>query len=303
MMQKNILFSLALLCSFALWSQQDAQTSMYFFNPLQFNPGYAGSRGTLNITGVTRAQWLGWSGAPNSQFLSIHAPVVRKNIGLGGNIAYDKIGSRSAFNAMVNFAYHIRLNENNLRLSMGLSAGIQQYGYDFSGLIVNNPTDPNYVNSFQQNKANFGFGAYLYDKKFYVGLSVPRLVKRSIDNNTGNSYLQRHAYLTAGYVHSFNSIFDLKPSLLVKYTGNGPVIADINLSAHLYKQFWIGGLYRTTDCAGVNFAYQIKDWCMAGYSFDFPLNGKFLNQWGTHEVMISFDLRGKNNAIQSPRYF
>jgi type IX secretion system PorP/SprF family membrane protein len=303
MMQKSIIFSLAFLCGYAAWGQQDAQTSMYFFNPLQFNPGYAGSRGTFNVTGVTRAQWVGWDGAPNTQFLSFHGPVLRQNIGLGGNIAYDKIGSRSALNAMANFAYHMRLNEDNLRLSLGLSGGIQQYGYDFTGLIVNDPTDANYLNSFRETKANFGFGAYLYDKNFYAGLSIPRLIKRSIDNNTGNSYLQRHIYVTGGYVASLSSTFQLKPSVLVKYTGSGPIIADLNLSAHLFNRFWIGGLYRTTDCAGVNFAYQIKEWCMAGYSFDFPLNGKFLNQWGTHEIVISFDLRGKNNAIQSPRYF
>ena len=303
MMKKIAILFYVVLASTALWSQQDAQTSMYFFNPLQFNPGYAGSRGTFNVTGVTRAQWIGWEGAPNTQFLSFHGPVLRQNIGLGGNIAYDRIGSRTALNAMANFAYHLRLNEDNMRLSLGLSGGIQQYGYDFSGLIVNDPTDANYLNSFRQTKANFGFGAYFYDNNFYAGLSIPRLIKRSIDNSTGNSYLQRHIYLTVGYVHSFGSTFDIKPSVLVKYTGSGPIIADLNLSVHLYKRFWIGGLYRTTDCAGFNFAYQIKDWCMAGYAFDFPLNGKMVNQWATHELMISFDLRGKNNAIQSPRYF
>ena len=104
-------------------------------------------------------------------------------------------------------------------------------------------------------------------------------------------------------MYKVNSILDLKPSVLVKYTGGGPAIADLNVSAHLFNRFWIGGLYRTTDCAGVNFAYQIKDFCMVGYSFDFPLNGKMLNQWGTHEIMVSFDLNGKNNAVQSPRYF
>ena len=115
-----------------MYAQQDAQTSMYFFNPLQFNPGYAGSRGSLNITGVSRAQWVGWDGAPNTQFLSVHAPVVRQDIGVGANIAYDKIGSRSAFTAMANFAYHMQLNNDDLKLSLGLSGGIQQYGYDFS---------------------------------------------------------------------------------------------------------------------------------------------------------------------------
>jgi len=228
---------------------------------------------------------------------------MRKDIGLGTTIAYDKIGSRSSFSAMANFAYQLQLNKEDLRLSLGLSGGIQQYGYDFSDLIATNVNDPNYINSYRQTKANFGFGAYLYQHNFYAGISIPRLIKRNVDNNTGNAYLQRHLYVTGGYVVKINSVLDIKPSVLVKYTANGPLIADVNLSAHLFKRFWIGGLYRTTDCAGVNFAYQIKDFCSAGYSFDFPLNGKMLNQWGTHEIMISFDLNGKNNAVKSPRYF
>jgi type IX secretion system PorP/SprF family membrane protein len=302
-MRKLSFLSLILLVGTSMFAQQDAQTSMYFFNPLQYNPAYAGSRGTLNITGVTRAQWIGWDGAPNTQFLSVHAPVLRQNIGVGANVAYDRIGSRSGLNAMANFAYHMRLNEDNLRLSLGLSGGIQQYGYDFNGLVVTDPNDQNFTTAYRQTKANFGFGAYLYANNFYAGLSIPRLVKRNIDNNTGNSYLQRHLYVTGGYVYQVNSILDLKPSLLFKYTGSGPMIADINFSAHLYNRFWIGALYRTTDCAGINFSYQIKDFCMVGYAFDFPLNGKMMNQWGTHELVISFDLNGKNSAIQSPRYF
>lgn len=294
-----------LICLFVMSAkaQQDAQTSMYFFNPVQFNPAYAGSRGSINITGVSRAQWVGWDGAPNTQFLSVHAPVLRQNIGVGGNISYDKIGSRSAFNAMANFAYHMRLNKDNMRLSLGLSAGIQQYGYNFSDLIVTDPNDLNYTTSFSQTKMNMGFGAYLYARNFYAGLSVPRLIKRNIDNNTGNSYLQRHLYVMGGYVHTLNSVIDIKPSVLIKYTGGGPLIADLNVSAHLYKKFWVGALYRTTDCVGFNASYQIKDYCMVGYAYDFPLNGKMLNQWGTHEFVLSFDLNTKNNALQSPRYF
>jgi len=302
-MRRSSLITLFILVGTGMKAQQDAQTSMYFFNPLQFNPAYAGTKGELNITGVTRAQWVGWDGAPNTQFLSIHSPVLRENIGVGANVAYDKIGSRSGLNAMANFAYHMRLNKNDMRLSLGLSGGIQQYGYDFSNLIVTDLSDPNYTTAYRETKANFGFGAYLHTNKFYAGLSLPRLIKRNVDNNTGNSYLQRHLYVMGGYVHKINSGLILKPSVLVKYTGSGPLIADLNVSALYLERFWFGAVYRTTDCAGVNFSYQINKFLMAGYAFDFPLNGKMLNQWGTHEIVVSFSLKGKNNAIQSPRYF
>jgi hypothetical protein len=56
-MYRNIFFVFVLLVlSFLSFGQQDEQSSMYMFNPLQFNPAYAGSRGALTGTAVMRAQ-------------------------------------------------------------------------------------------------------------------------------------------------------------------------------------------------------------------------------------------------------
>jgi type IX secretion system PorP/SprF family membrane protein len=300
---KKILFIIIGFISVNLNAQQDAQSSMYFFNPLNYNPAYAGSRGTLNLTGVHRSQWIGWDGAPTTQFLSIHAPVAQKHIGIGGNLSYDRIGSRSNFNAMANFAYHLQLNSKDLRLSLGASAGLNSNQYNFNSLIVTDQTDPAYLNANKSLAPNFGVGAYLYSKKGYLGFSVPKLLQKSIDNNTSNSILQRHYFLTAGYVFNVKSIFDLKPSLLVKYTQNAPVTVDFNLSAHFYKKFWVGGMFRFKESIGFNASYQINDKFMLGYAFDFPFNNLNYRNFGSHEFVICIDISTKKSAFISPRYF
>ncbi|MFM7666859.1 MAG: type IX secretion system membrane protein PorP/SprF [Bacteroidota bacterium] len=300
---KKIILILIGIVSLNANAQQDAQSSMYFFNPLNYNPAYAGSRGSLNFTGVHRSQWVGWDGAPTTQFLSVHAPVAQKHIGIGGNLSYDRIGSRSGYSAMANFAYHLRLNSKDLRLSFGASAGVNGNQYDFGGLVVTDPSDPAFITANRSLSPQFGAGAYLYGKKGYLGFSVPRLLQRSIDNNTSNSIIQRHYYLAAGYVYSINSVFDLKPSVLVKYTKNAPVTIDANLSAHLYNKFWVGGMFRFKESLGFNASYQINDKLMVGYAFDFPFNNLNYRNWGSHEVVISVDIRSKNNAYISPRYF
>jgi type IX secretion system PorP/SprF family membrane protein len=300
---KKIIVLFICFVSLNVVAQQDAQSSMYFFNPLNYNPAYAGSRGSLNFTGVHRSQWVGWEGAPTTEFLSIHTPLAQKRIGIGGNISYDKIGSRSNFSAMANFAYHLRLNSKDLRLSFGASAGINANQYNFNGLVVTDQLDPAYINSNRSMAPNFGAGAYLYSKKGYLGFSIPRLLQKSIDNETSNSILQRHYYLATGYVFAINSIFDLKPSVLAKYTQNAPITIDANLSAHLYNKFWIGGMFRFKESIGFNASYQINDKLMLGYAFDFPFNNLNYRNWGSHEVVISIDIRSKNNAFISPRYF
>ena len=79
-MKKLVLLLFCTCTMLSSYAQQDAQASMYFFNPLQFNSAYAGSREAITVTAVTRAQWIGWDGAPKTQFLSVHAPVLRKRI-------------------------------------------------------------------------------------------------------------------------------------------------------------------------------------------------------------------------------
>jgi type IX secretion system PorP/SprF family membrane protein len=296
----SISFFLLTLTGFA---QQDPQHSFYFFNPLLFNPAYAGSNGVLNITSVSRVQYVGWDGAPKTQFLSVQAPIARKKIGLGASISYDKIGARTALNAMANFAYHIQLNEDNLKLSLGLSGGFAQNDFGFSGLIVTDQSDPNYLLASNTLRPNFGFGTYLYGKKFYAGLSVPKLLKQSIDNQIGNSINQPHLYLMGGYVFPINSVIDLKPSMLVKYTENAPVTADLNVSAFFYKQIWLGVMYRMNESIGVNTSCQLPNGLMFGYAFDYPINGMRLSQFGNHELVISINLFNKKNAFISPRYF
>ncbi|MBM3161470.1 MAG: type IX secretion system membrane protein PorP/SprF [Bacteroidetes bacterium] len=300
---KKIIVILIGIVSLHANAQQDAQSSMYFFNPLNYNPAYAGSRGSLNFTGVHRSQWVGWEGAPNTQFLSIHAPIAQKHIGIGASMSYDRIGSRSAYSAMANFAYHLQLNSKDLRLSFGASAGVNGNQYDFNGLIVTDPSDPAYLNANRSTASQFGAGIYLNGKKGYLGFSVPKLMQRSIDDNTGESIIQRHYYLATGYVFPLSSVVDLKPSLLAKYTANAPFTIDVNLSAHLYNILWIGGLYRYNESLGFNTSYQINDRLMLGYAYDYPINKLNWRNWGSHEVVLSIDIKAKNNAFISPRYF
>ena len=63
-------------------AQQEAQYSMYFFNPLMINPAYAGSQEALNVTAIHRDQWTNFNGAPKTTGLSIHSPLRSPNVGL-----------------------------------------------------------------------------------------------------------------------------------------------------------------------------------------------------------------------------
>lgn len=302
---KIVIFSWLILLSFTSISQQDEQSSLYMFNPLQFNPAYAGSRGDLSVTGVTRSQWVGIKGAPQSQFLSLNSPIKQKNMALGLNFSNDAIGAKNRTSFYGDYAYTLNF-EKGRRLNLGVSAGGEQFTVNYNKLMAYDPTETDYLSSFSQMKFNAGAGLYYYTSKFYAGLGVPRLFQSGLKNSSvvlSDSYTKRHYFLSAGYVFKVNSVIDLKTSILLKMVANAPVTADLNANLFFYKKVWFGGMYRFNESVGVNIAYQIKESFMFGYAFDFPINGlSRVNNMGSHEIMLNYSFN-KNKVYGSPRYF
>lgn len=298
------LLCLSVLSCLSAFTQQEEQNSLYQYNVVNFNPAYAGSRGSMNVTAIGRFQWVGISGAPMTQFLSIHAPIARQNIGLGASIVNDIIGSRNRTSIYADFAYSIRLNRNNHRLSFGVNGGVDIWQMNMANMTINDPTDPTAVN-FSKVVGNFGAGLYYYGQRHYIGFSVPRILENDLNNPSisGNSKSARHFYLMGGYVFNLNSVVKFKPGALLKITPNAPLTFDLNASFLLFEKCWIGGMYRFNESAGFNLSYTFGDMFTIGYAFDFAYNDLRFNQYGSHEIMLQLDLRKKQKNYLSPRYF
>lgn len=308
---KNIFKQAFFYCVIGLFSleasaQQDAQASMYAFNPLHFNPAYAGSRGNLNAVGVFRSQWVGIKGAPTTQFLSVHSPIPVNNMALGLNLTNDKIGARNRTSFFANYAYTLRF-KNNSKLNFGISGGGDMMSLEYGKVLADDPTEVEYLKTFAKTTFNVGSGIYYHADRYYIGLSSPRLLETKLKANSvtlSDAYTKRHFFLAGGYVHPINTILDLKTSILLKVTPNAPMSADFNANLFLNKKWWFGAMYRYNESIGVNLAYQIKESFMFGYAYDFQINGlSRVSKMGTHEVMLSYDLNSKNKAYGSPRYF
>ena len=63
-------------------AQQNPEYTQYMYNTIAINPGYTGSVGTLEANLLLRKQWVGIDGAPKTNCLSLHGPVINKNIGI-----------------------------------------------------------------------------------------------------------------------------------------------------------------------------------------------------------------------------
>lgn len=307
---KKILLFLSLMMSIGVEAQQDPMFSHYMYNTLAYNPAYAGYRKALSVSLLHRSQWVGFDGAPISQALTIHSPIYRDELAAGLTVIHDKIGPTQNFSVYADLAYTLKLNEES-RLSFGLKGGLNIVQNTLSRLAL---TDDQTDNAFLQDinnrvLPNLGFGMFYYNKKFYVGLSTPRLVETDLsldpNNPSKDNKLRRHYFLLGGANFEVNEQWEAKPSVMMRATIGAPVQVEGSVIMEYRDLFNFGLLYRTGDAvgiiAGVNATKQLE----ISYSFDwsFGLKSGRYNA-GSHELLIRYDFVQKDKArIRSPRYF
>lgn len=304
-MKKLILLLIAIFFIVEAKAQQDEQMSIYMYNPLYFNPAYAGSKDAISAVAVGRFQWVNFNGAPRSQWFSIHAPLMQKSLGIGAHMVNDRIGKRNRTSVFADVSGSIQLSKKNQsRISVGLSAGADVMGFDFTSSTVNDVNDPFYGMQINTTKPNVGAGLFYYGNRHYIGISAPRLLEAKIrtDQDLEKQINARHFFISAGYIFDLNSVLKLKPSTLIKYTPNAPITFDVNVSLLSYERLWTGVMYRFNESFGANIGIIIKDFTV-GYVYDFPFNGLRKHQSGSHEIFLQLDIRTKKIPYTSPRYF
>lgn len=307
---KNIILSLcALLVGLHAHAQQEAMFTHYSFNTLAVNPAYAGSREALTITGLGRFQWVNFDGAPRTNTLTAHAPILNENLGVGLSFLNDRIGPTTANSIFVDFAYKIKMGSG--KLAFGLKGGVNMLNNDLNSLTAIDDNDEFLagVNTPTQILPNVGAGIYYNTEKFYAGLSTPRLLENDFKNSAVTQAKEsRHYYLIAGTVFpiSKKQNIKLRPTALVKLTQAAPIELDLTALVYFNDVFWIGPMFRTGDAAGVLAGVNITDQFSFGYSFDWSYTNKTITykNYGSHELMLRYDLFYNNaEKIRSPRYF
>jgi len=90
---------------------------------------------------------------------------------------------------------------------------------------------------------------------------------------------------------------------MLKITEQAPLALDVSLAFIMYDKVWIGANYRLLESAGIMFQYQFSNQFKIGYSFDYSTTKLRSYNYGTHEILLSYDLLFKSKSLTSPRYF
>ncbi len=306
-----------------LKGQQSIQFSQYIFNGLSLNPGYAGYKENLNLNTTYRTQWTGLAGAPTTFSASVDGVIKEKKVGLGFSVLQDQLGAQSTLSALASVAYRLQLNEAS-RLSLGISAGIDQYNLDNSKLrtlssIQSGNAITNYVSN--QIRPDLQFGLFYASRHYFWGLSVLDLLSTFSKQDPTYFIIQRnrHFYLHAGGIFYLSPTLSLKPSFLIKDDLKAPANLDVNTFLIFNRKLWVGGSIRTSlsvlnsssipknlssaDAASIMIQYFPNSSLRIGYSFDYTTSHLQQVSSGSHEISIGYTIHSKSYPMLSPRLF
>lgn len=301
-------FTLYLLTGLSFYGvcQQDPVYTQYMNNLLTIQPAYAGISGSLNITGISRAQWVGFEGAPNTNTLTINGPLRRFNVGLGLSIVNDKWGPIRQNGVYVDYAFRVKLRQDQF-LSFGIKGGFNVYQAYLTDIVVNDPNDP--VFAYDVNfkfLPNFGLGIMWHSDRFFLGVSSPKILKNRIQSQSTETVYREvlHFYAMGGYVFFLSDVLKFKPTVLYRWAERTPSFVDFSGNFLLYDRVWIGATYRLKNSYGLIFQFNVNTQLKFGYSYDQTTFHPTQVNSGTHEFLISYDfVYGRRGRQVVPRYF
>ena len=292
-MKKTRIALFAILCTSALWAQQDVQFTQFANNKIFYNPGVTGAGDAICLSAAHRSQWVGFDNAPTTQNFSANIPLNFLHGGLALNFTNDMIGYFQDITVGVGYGYQMDLLGGTLGL--GLRADFRNKNVT-SGVWAPPQTmnDPSLVALGSTSMAtDLSFGAYYQQETWYAGLSSTRLLEtKDILNATGGSANaqirgQRHYYFMGGYNLDLGNGVVLQPAAMVK-TDLVTTQLDINAAATYNNQIWGGVTYRVYDALAIMAGYQITKDLRATYSYDLTTSSLANSSSGSHEIMMSY---------------
>ncbi|MGE6353791.1 PorP/SprF family type IX secretion system membrane protein [Flavobacterium sp. NPDC079362] len=289
---KNILAGALLLFSSMLFAQQESLFTTYRYHMNVVNPAYAGVDGETVLMSTIRQQWTGIKDAPQTQAVSFGTSV-GNHLGLGVSMVYDKTFIEKQTQLGIDFSYKIQVGALT-DLYLGIKAGGNFYNVNTSGLETYSPqSDPSLI-TINHFNPNVGIGALLKNDKFFVSLSVPRMLNteraKNKDGYTSVATDRAHVYLSSGYDYDFNTATELvlKPSFMMRYVNGSPLSVDVNLMLQIEKFLEIGASYRVDNAYAAIAGLTISDHLTIGYAYETSTGKVMASAKQSNEFFLRF---------------
>ncbi|MFB6306931.1 MAG: type IX secretion system membrane protein PorP/SprF [Flavobacteriales bacterium] len=303
-MKKSLLALLIIIMGASISkAQQDPQFTHNMFDKLSVNPGYAGMDDMLNVTGIYRTQWTGFSGVntPETILLNAHLPVLKETSfhgGAGITVYNDELGAEKNNLIRLSYSYHMTLGSGKLGGGINIGYFNKELSQDWK---ANDPHTQDIAipnSGITSSVFDVSLGLYYKTNKLHMGISSTHLAESDFEFSGGSGAQQfdlglkkqRHYYVMAGYKYFIGGDrkYQLHPFIFAKSDAASTQI-DLNANFLYDEKAWIGFSYRPDDAISPMIGYQYEKGnykLKAGYSYDLTTSELNTYSNGSHEVML-----------------
>lgn len=285
-------------------AQQLPQYSLYFLDPVQFNPAAAGLDNTLVATGGYRSQWSGLPGNPVGQRLSAHLPlnIIRSGIGFSGEI--DELGARRY--TRLGLDYNFQLQRRSSKLSLGLTLRMNQLRLDGSALRTPEgiyTSEPNVLihndvllpeGPISAQQFSVGAGLFYRSGRLDAGISAVHLNAPTLELAAINWDLQRQYNFYLRYAIDLFGSWTARPSVLLRSDGvqtQGEASLVFQRNDNIFLGTSLRGYNESTfDAVVILAGLKVSPKVSVAYAYDLTLSTLRNVQSGSHEIVIGYRL-------------
>jgi type IX secretion system PorP/SprF family membrane protein len=308
-MRKVFTILILILTVFPLASQQMPMYSQYMMDRFLLNPAVAGYDGltTLNLT--AREQWMGLPNSPRTVALSFDSRLIKSsspspglpdkrrimnvfrsgNVGVGGYIYNDRSGLIDRTGMQLSYAYHIIMRDH--QLSFGVSLTGFQMKLDERSIELEDDFDP-LMGNFNRPLyvPDINSGIHLLGQNYYLGISSTQMLQSVLKfghDGLQDFKMERIYYLMGGYSFLLENEITVEPVFLAQTAFRSSYQFDLGSKFYYRDQFWGGISYRSVGAVVFMLGFRYERFHM-GYAYDYSLNSMSHQNFGSHELMVSF---------------
>lgn len=292
-----------LIMSLTASAQKDLQFTLNNFTGSIFNPSLTSADRSYRATLLARQQWVDFSKAPATQFLTLEMPAWKKH-GIGFSFIHDKLGYENNYDLTLNYSFFIRLSDTR---SLGIGAGLNLLAKNLDGtqLIYDDMSDPNAVyDNVTRYNLNANAGLSYNAPRFTAGISTRHLNASSIENTVIFSPA-RYYYLYSAWKLPLNEHLSMQPNGLLK-TNLQNWEYNAGLMAEFEKTLRFGFNYRYSESLALLVGLTLIKNLEVMYAYDI-INGTLSDvSPSSHELVLRYSVKPKPPKLpylKSPRYF
>ena len=211
-------------------------------------------------------------------------------MGLGGYYLGDRAGHIQQDGFYATYSYIAQLE--GVKLSFGLSTGIQSYAVDGTKLNLNESGDQVLSEGLQRSWVPDGsFGLMFYTDRLRAGFSINQLYGAQLNffnsGNVGTASLTQHFNIHASYLLGDKELdWTFNPYLLLKYVAPTPLQFDLGAQVIYRNNIWAGASYRSGESVSILFGMLFRDNITFGYSYDIITSDISVRARQSHEILL-----------------